>query len=143
MGFPRQEHWSGAPFLLPGDLPDPGIEFMSPALAGRFSTTEPPGSPRASWGALLPTTQGLSTHPACPWPPGLALSPQAPGSEDSGTQARLSRMAHPGLWVWRNYCWPEEVHPPLLGPLVCAQLLRGRHAHLLTRRAAARHRLHH
>jgi len=25
------------------DLPDPGIELMSPALAGRLFTTEPPG----------------------------------------------------------------------------------------------------
>ena len=30
----------------PGDLPDPGIEPESPALAGRFFTTEPPGKPR-------------------------------------------------------------------------------------------------
>ena len=33
------------PFTSPGDLPDPGIEptsLASPALAGRFSTTEPP-----------------------------------------------------------------------------------------------------
>ena len=28
-----------------GDLPDPGIEPTSPALAGRFSTTEPAGRP--------------------------------------------------------------------------------------------------
>ena len=46
MGFPRQEYWSGLPFLSSGNLPDPGIEPMSPAspaLAGRFFTTEPPG----------------------------------------------------------------------------------------------------
>ena len=39
MGFSRQEYWSGLPFPPPGDLPDPGIEPMSPAspaLAGRF-----------------------------------------------------------------------------------------------------------
>ena len=24
--FPRQEYWSGLPFLPPGDLPDPGID---------------------------------------------------------------------------------------------------------------------
>ena len=29
----------------PGDLPGPGIEPMSPALGGRFFTTEPPGKP--------------------------------------------------------------------------------------------------
>ena len=27
------------------DLPGPGIEHVSPALAGRFFTTEPPGKP--------------------------------------------------------------------------------------------------
>ena len=43
--FPRQEYWSGLPFPSPGDLPNAGIELMSPALAGRVFTTEPPGSP--------------------------------------------------------------------------------------------------
>ena len=38
MGFSRQEHWSGLPFLSPGDLPNPGIQPRSPALAGRFFT---------------------------------------------------------------------------------------------------------
>ena len=27
MGFPRQEYWSGFPFLPPGDFPDPGMEL--------------------------------------------------------------------------------------------------------------------
>ena len=40
-GFPRQECWNGLPFPSPGDLPDPGIEPSSPALAGGFFTTEP------------------------------------------------------------------------------------------------------
>ena len=43
MGFPKQEYWSGLPFLFPGNLPDPGIEPLSPALAGEFFTTKPPG----------------------------------------------------------------------------------------------------
>ena len=38
-------HGSGLPFPTPGDLPDPRIEPMSPALTGRFFTTEPPGKP--------------------------------------------------------------------------------------------------
>ena len=46
MGFPRQEYWSGLPFPSPGDLPRPGIEPTSPALAARFFTTEPPGKPK-------------------------------------------------------------------------------------------------
>ena len=45
MQFSRQEHWSGLPFPFPGDLPDPRIEPESPALAGRFFTTAPPGKP--------------------------------------------------------------------------------------------------
>ena len=45
MGFPRQEYWGGLPFLSPVNLLDPGIELKSPALAGRFFTTESPGKP--------------------------------------------------------------------------------------------------
>ena len=44
MGFSRQEYQSGLPFPSPGDLPDPMIEPVSPALAGRFFITEPLGS---------------------------------------------------------------------------------------------------
>ena len=42
VGFPSQEYWSGLPFPSPGDLPDPEMEPMPPALAARFFTTEPP-----------------------------------------------------------------------------------------------------
>ena len=45
ISFSRQEYCSGLPFPPPGDLPDPGIEPASPALAGGFFTTEPPGKP--------------------------------------------------------------------------------------------------
>ena len=46
-GIFSQEYWSGLPLPSPGDIPDPGIELVSPvspALAGGFST-EPPGKP--------------------------------------------------------------------------------------------------
>ena len=39
MGFPRQEYWSGLPFLSPEDPPHPGIEPtppVSPALQAYF-----------------------------------------------------------------------------------------------------------
>ena len=45
MGFPKQEYWSGLPFPCPGELPNPGIEPASHALAGVLFTTEPPGKP--------------------------------------------------------------------------------------------------
>ena len=43
MGFSKQEYCSGLPFPPPGDLPDPGIEPVSPeslASAGGFFTIE-------------------------------------------------------------------------------------------------------
>ena len=49
VGFSRQEYWSRLPFPPPGDLPHPGnelVSLVSPALAGRFFTTEPPRVPR-------------------------------------------------------------------------------------------------
>ena len=41
MGFSRKEYWSGLPFPLLRDLPDPGIEPTSPALQANFLPTEP------------------------------------------------------------------------------------------------------
>ena len=38
MRFLRQEYWSGLLFPSPGDLPDPGIEPVSPALQADSST---------------------------------------------------------------------------------------------------------
>ena len=46
-GLSRQEYWSGLPCPL-GDLPNPGIEPMSPALAGRCFTSS------TSWEAPKP-----------------------------------------------------------------------------------------
>ena len=53
MGFPRQEHRNGLPFPSPGAPLNPRIELASPALAGRFFTTEP-----GTWdkGFPLPST---------------------------------------------------------------------------------------
>ena len=38
-GISQAEYWSGLPFPSSGDLPDPGIKPVSPALAGRFFHT--------------------------------------------------------------------------------------------------------
>ena len=56
MGFSRQEYWSGLPLSPPGDLPDPGIELVSPvspALAGGFLTAS------TLWEALLAQLGGI------------------------------------------------------------------------------------
>ena len=43
--FSKQEHWSRLPFPSPGDLPNPGIEPVSPALKADSLPSEPPGKP--------------------------------------------------------------------------------------------------
>ena len=60
MGFLRQEYWSGLPCPSPGDLPDPGYEPLSPALAGGFFTEELPGKPHR---ALLLKEDVLTRSP--------------------------------------------------------------------------------
>ena len=45
MGLSRQEYCNGLPFPAGGDLPDPGNESVSSALAGEFFTTESLGKP--------------------------------------------------------------------------------------------------
>ena len=45
MEFSRLEYWSGQPFPLPGDLPNPGIEPRSPALQVDSLPAEPQGKP--------------------------------------------------------------------------------------------------
>ena len=48
MKFPREEYRSGLPFPSPRDLPDPGIESMSPVLQADSLLSEPPGKPLAA-----------------------------------------------------------------------------------------------
>ena len=45
LGFCRHEYCSGFSFPPPGDPPNPGIKPVSPALAGRFFTAQPPAKP--------------------------------------------------------------------------------------------------
>ena len=56
-----QEYWSGLPFPSP-DLPHPGIEPTTPALAGGFFITEPPGKPpQALLRPVLRISLGISS----------------------------------------------------------------------------------
>ena len=56
-GIFQAEYRSGMPFPIPGDLLNPGIKpthLMSPALAGSFLTTVPPGKPPTMSNRLSP-----------------------------------------------------------------------------------------
>ena len=68
MRFPRPEYWSELPFPLPGDLPNLGIEPVSPtspALAGGFFTTSATWeAPKpVGWTDLQPSVQTDSSSP--------------------------------------------------------------------------------
>ena len=61
--FSGKIYWSRLPFPVPGHLPNPGIEPMSPALTGGFFTTEPPVKPThildwPKFGTLTTTNAG-------------------------------------------------------------------------------------
>ena len=53
LGFPKQEYWSGLPFPSPEDLPNPGIETASSALAEEFFTIGSPGKSHEEHTTLL------------------------------------------------------------------------------------------
>ena len=111
--FPRQEHWSGLPYLSPGDLPDPGVEPVSPALQVDSLLMSHGGSPpffcksleicrcddkysfsiRLHW--VLVTARGLSFPEACGiLVPRPGVEPVSPELENTGS---------PGWsWVWAS-----------------------------------------
>ena len=57
-GIFEATHWSGLSFhsLWGADLPNPGIEPESPALTGKFFTTESPGKPSVEHTSILEST---------------------------------------------------------------------------------------
>ena len=59
MGFSRQEYWSGLPFPPGGDLPNPGIEPMSPASQAVSLPAEPSG--RLPWLNILTSCPASGT----------------------------------------------------------------------------------
>ena len=93
MVFPKQD---GLPSPSAGALPDLGIEPVSPALAGRFFTTEEPGSIRSISSVQFSrsvVSDSLRPHesqharPPCPSP--------APGVYSNSCS--LSRWCHPAI----------------------------------------------
>ena len=64
MGFSRQEYWSGLPCPLPGALPDPGIELVSPVAPA------------------LQADSLLLSHPGCPKINRLGVENYLGGSDD-------------------------------------------------------------
>ena len=77
LGLSRQEHWSGSPFPSPRDRPDPGIEPVSPALAGGLWAVSQQGC-RPQFSSMLGRGpgRGRSGEPTSP-----PATPTAPPSK--------------------------------------------------------------
>ena len=79
MEFSSQEYWNELPFPTPGDLPDPGIQYVSlvpPALAGGFFTN------CATWEAPAPVSPWRKQWVAPPASkPSKIFVPSFPGSK--------------------------------------------------------------
>ena len=100
--FPGKNIGVGCHFLPPGDLPDLGIELVSPVLAGGFFTTEPPGKPQAVISSDIISWVHLSGPPFITWTVswGLEAWPESDvwakvsESPSSGGQVMFPRGGH-------------------------------------------------
>ena len=58
MEFSRHEYWSELPFPCPGDLPNPEIDPVTPALQADSLPSEPPGKSKNTGVGSLSLLQG-------------------------------------------------------------------------------------
>ena len=92
MGFSRQEYWRKLPSPSAGDLPDPGIEPISPALQVNAFNAEPLGKPQGSLrNCLLKGPPAPST-----W---HCLGPAGFNSTQAKSQVRRPKGKQPTLEV--------------------------------------------
>ena len=128
LGFSRQEYWSGLPFPSPGDLPNPGTEPMfpvSPALAGKFFTTEPPEKPKLLDRQIRTSPPGAedlgifpNTETSCRVGSMLSQSQERVYQEDTGkinepaAAAAAAAAAAKSLQSCPTLCDPIDGSPP-------------------------------
>ena len=93
MGFPRKKYWNGLPYPSSGDLLDLGTELTSPALTGRFFTTEPTGK-------LLEHCRvfDISVVNWCCY-----YQPQ--NYDFSNSHIQMWELGHKEGWVLKNWCF--------------------------------------
>ena len=96
-GFSSQEYWSGLPCPPPRDLPNPGIEPMSPTLQADSLPSEPPGKPKNTGMGSLSLFQGIFLTQESNW--GLLQCRQI--------LYQLSYQGSPVLRKFLNTCSPD------------------------------------
>ena len=98
------------------DLPRPGLEPVSPALAGRFSTTAPPGKPKSKYfylGSLCPRSESGCVSKASPTQDAEDKSPHSVNGR--GRESKEDILCVP----------PAGSRSPRIAPDVRGGLLRG------------------
>ena len=75
-GILQQEYWSGLPCPPPGDLPNPGIEPVSPTLQADSLLSEPLGKPKYNVRAMQTVEDELEI--GSPRAPKISLTPNLP-----------------------------------------------------------------
>ena len=122
MGFPRQEYWSGLPFLSPGDLPNPGIEPESPAFQADSLPYEPQVKPLiplvalysfSLWDQSLWLRSGLGSHSeSLPYITGRYVLWMSSAAVDLATTlyplyASFTKLFMPEPWTATINSYPE------------------------------------
>ena len=119
--LPKQEYWSGLPFLSPGNLLDPGTKSTSPALTDA-SPLAPPGKPTVTICAVLShslVSDSLWSHglrPArllCPWDspgknPGVGCHALLQGSSWPRDQTHVSYISCTGKLYHQHHLGSPE-----------------------------------
>ena len=96
MGFSRQEYWSGLPFPSPGDLPNPGMEPWSSALAARFFTIWAIREARLTATVRPPDSISLP-------PESYGRCPCRPRSKRTSIHRDLLFLPHSLVSSWKGY----------------------------------------
>ena len=121
-GFSRQEYWSGLPCPPPGDLPDPGIELVSPVAPALQADSLPlshRGAPEQWW--EVPFSHGLWSHLSnlgTKVPSWGSLPPQRSPAPTSGPQSGQGGplWPPPGIAGHRGGAGPLPYRPAPANP---------------------------
>ena len=112
-----REYWSGLPFPFSGDLPNPGIELASPALADRFFTAEPPVKlQKSGLIVIVPLICTLTIQGQYP----VLSHPESPQGAPFGGRWLQWLMACSGSYFSLELPWGS----PWGGELQCDDLMR-------------------
>ena len=100
----------GWPFPTTGNLPDPGIEPRSPALAGRFFTSVSPGKPPSEWRDWF-FTENPGPAPGPPVVTGCSGQERCVPHLCSGVLVSVVTQAGPAHPRWGRPFMPDEGWP--------------------------------